>query len=247
MGKRRKGDGIIPIRKLLISQSYQNNKNKKLTKNERINLVIQAQNGDIKAKEELFCSLLGLVNSIALQYKNWKVPLEDLIQEGNLALLEAISTFDLKKGADFSTYAFYQIRKAIQQAICNYSSVVSAPYWLIQKSHKNQKNKHYPFPLPWVSEDEVIYDEGKYNDGEKRVNLVTEKGSKSEDEEIIEEIDKEKAIEKLNKKLRLDERKQIILERYLKGYNNAEIGRELGLSRERIRRIIKDIEEKIQF
>lgn len=231
MGRKRKGDGITNIP----------HRFPKLTKNERKELAIKAKNGDIEARDALINSLFGLVNFLARQYKNYQVPLEDLIQEGNLAVIEAIKTFNPKNGADFSTHAFYQIRKAIQTAISNYRSILKVPTPFKKRTTNNQNFSPY-----WVSGDIVINEEesNKLNGGEKLINIIAiDFRDALEVEQIIGKIDCEKLIQDL----KLDEKKAKILELYmLYKYNYAEIGRIVGLSRERIRVIINEINNEIQ-
>lgn len=216
MGRKRKGDGIIPINRVLINIHH---RFPKFTKNERKELAIKAKNGDIEARDALISSLFGLVNFLALKYKNYQVPLADLIQEGNLAVIEAIKTFNPDNGADFSTHAFYQIRKAIQTAISDYRSILKVPT-PFKKRTTNDQN----FPPYWISGDIDFRDV-------------------LEAEKIIDKVDCEKLIQKLQ----LDGKKAKILELYmLYKYNYAEIGRIVGLSRERIRVVINEINNEIQ-
>ena len=68
-------------------------------------------------KEEIIKENIPLVKSIANRYKNYGVPLEDLIQDGLIGLWESIEKFDPKKGTKFSTYAAYWIKKRILEAL----------------------------------------------------------------------------------------------------------------------------------
>lgn len=238
MRRKKRKNEIPPVKRVLISQSYNY---KILSKEERNYLAEKAKNNDIKARNKLIFSLLGLVNAIALHYRHYGVELEDLIQEGNLALLKAIETFDSKRGVDFSTHAFYQIRQAIQRTICNCSSIVNAPFWLIQKSHKNQKNNRYHFPLSWVSGD-IMIDKKKYSDGDKIINLIPDKKSEREEDKILQKIDIEKFIDRTANNLGLNEKTKKILELHLQdNLNFAEIGKIMNLSRERVRVIMKKL------
>ncbi len=80
-------------------------------------MLKQVQHDKRVMKEEIIKEYLPLVRSIANRYKNYGVPLEDLIQEGCIGILEASEKFDATKGAEFSTYAFYWIKKNILRAI----------------------------------------------------------------------------------------------------------------------------------
>lgn len=80
-----------------------------------------------KARKKLIESNLRLVISIAKKQKGHNIPLEDLIQEGNLGLLKAIERFDYKKGFKFSTYATWWIKQAISQHLLKRKRMIRLP------------------------------------------------------------------------------------------------------------------------
>lgn len=80
-----------------------------------------------KAKKKLVESNLRLVISIAKRHKGHNIPLEDLIQEGNLGLLKAIDRFDYKRGFKFSTYATWWIKQAISQHVLKRKRMIRLP------------------------------------------------------------------------------------------------------------------------
>jgi RNA polymerase primary sigma factor len=80
-----------------------------------------------KARKKLIESNLRLVISIAKKQKGHNIPLEDLIQEGNLGLLKAIERFDYKKGFRFSTYATWWIKQAINQHLLKHKRMIRLP------------------------------------------------------------------------------------------------------------------------
>jgi len=80
-----------------------------------------------KARKKLIESNLRLVISIAKKNKGHNIPLEDLIQEGNLGLLKAIERFDWKKGFRFSTYATWWIKQAISQHVLKRKRMIRLP------------------------------------------------------------------------------------------------------------------------
>ena len=90
-------------------------------------LVLKAQKGDKIAREKVVHSLLRLVVSIAMKYRDFGVPVQDLINEGNIGLLRAIEKFDPTKGVHFIGYAPYWIKQAITRALDEQSTTVRIP------------------------------------------------------------------------------------------------------------------------
>ncbi len=100
----------------------------------------------IRARSRLVESNLRLVISIAKKQKGHNIPLEDLIQEGNLGLIKAIERFDYKKGFRFSTYATWWIKQAISQHVLKHKRMIRLPAHvagiqrkLIQETEKFRK------------------------------------------------------------------------------------------------------------
>ena len=87
----------------------------------------RVQAGDFQARQALAEANLRLVVKIARQFRFSKFSLSDLVQEGNLGLLEAVEKFDPDKGCRFSTYACWWIRQAITRAIANKGRTIRLP------------------------------------------------------------------------------------------------------------------------
>ncbi len=98
-----------------------------LNREEEFKLAQKAREGDEEAQEQLINSNLRLVVKIAHDFKGRGLPLIDLISEGNLGLIKAVSMFDPIKGAKLSTYASWWIKQYMQNAIRNQVRIVRVP------------------------------------------------------------------------------------------------------------------------
>jgi RNA polymerase primary sigma factor len=97
-----------------------------LTQAEEIRLARRIERGDRRARETMIESNLGLVRAIARAFRGTSLPLDDLVQDGTVGLIQAVERFDHRRGVRFSTYAGWWIRRAIVDAIDN-SHVIRTP------------------------------------------------------------------------------------------------------------------------
>ncbi len=105
---------------------------KLLTADEEKKYARRIQKGDEAARHRMIESNLRLVVKIARRYLNRGLPLLDLIEEGNLGLIHAVKKFDPERGFRFSTYATWWIRQTIERAIMNQSRTVRLPIHIIK-------------------------------------------------------------------------------------------------------------------
>ena len=108
---------------ILLIDIYENKNNDEFEKE----IYMRIKQGDKEAKKDIIIKNKGLVAKIALRYTGRGVDIEDLIQEGNLGLLEALEKYDVNKGFKFSTYAVFWIRCSIQRAVCKQAKCVRIP------------------------------------------------------------------------------------------------------------------------
>lgn len=112
-----------------------------LTLEEEQSLTRRAREGDVLARQRLVESNMRLVINIARTFHSRAVPLEDLIQEGAIGLIQAIQRFDPDKGFRFSTYATHWVRQAIGRAIDNKAKAIRLPAHIVQTLRKVERLK----------------------------------------------------------------------------------------------------------
>ncbi len=107
-----------------------------LTKEEEVDLAKRIERGDREAKERMINSNLRLVVSIAKRYQGHELSLLDLIQEGIIGLIRAVEKFDWRRGFKFSTYATWWIRQAVQRGVANKSRTIRIPVHIADREQR---------------------------------------------------------------------------------------------------------------
>lgn len=247
-----------------------------LSQEEEYELAERISKGDIEARERMIESNLRLVINIARRYINKGLPFQDLIEEGNIGLIKAVERFKPSKGCRFSTYATYWIRQSVERAIANQANVVRLPIHIINDIIKMLKvHRQLAMELrrdPSTRElAEKMHASGRYV---RRLMLISQKNLSLEatfrkesptDHSLMDIIEDEslldplEAIEELKKKERIEEwldklndiEKEVVISRYgLHGRTPQTldaIGKEIGVTRERIRQIEVRALEKLRF
>jgi len=235
-----------------------------LTKADEIRLAKRVERGDLNAKRQMVESNLRLVVSIAKNYRGQGLGFLDLIQEGILGLIRAVEKFDWRRDLKFSTYATWWIRQAVARALADKSRTIRLPVHVVERLQKiNRADRTLMLKLGREPSNEEIAKEAKLplyqvldvrKAARSPISLEEPVGDDGEssfsdflaDAEAIDPMDAvsdQLRHEALQMGLSaLPERYRRVLElRYgLDGQDPRtldEIGREFGLTRERIRQI----------
>lgn len=103
-----------------------------LSAEEEKELANRIENGDSNARDRMVRANLRLVVNIARAYTNKGLPIQDLIEEGNLGLLRAVEGFDPDMNTRFSTYASYWIKQSIKRALINTAKTIRIPAYMVE-------------------------------------------------------------------------------------------------------------------
>lgn len=106
---------------------------------EEVSLANRIRQGDKAARDHMISANLRLVVKIAMDYKDFGLPLLDLISEGNIGLIKAVERFDPTKGGKLSTYAAWWIKQSIKRALANQSKTIRLPVHLVDKITKMRR------------------------------------------------------------------------------------------------------------
>lgn len=112
-----------------------------LSADEEVKLAHRIAKGDQSAKNELVEANLRLVVSLARHYQGCGLSYQDLIQEGNIGLIKAAEKFDVSKGFRFSTYASWWIKQALSRAIADQSRTIRIPVHMTENINKFKKTE----------------------------------------------------------------------------------------------------------
>ena len=235
---------LIPITKGISSYLASINKFPMLSEKEEYMLAKRWQTkGDANAARKLITSHLRLVVKIAFGYRGYKLPVEDLISEGNVGLMKAVKKFDPDKGFRLSTYAIWWIKASINEFILNSWSLVKLGTTAAQKKLffnlqklKSQMNQIEKGELPpeivkkiakklstkklKIEEKDVMEMNKRLSGPEKSLNAPVSISDDTEKINLLESYE-ENQENKLNKKDENSKRKEL-LEKGLEKLNDRE-------------------------
>jgi RNA polymerase primary sigma factor len=245
-----------------------------LTREEEHNLAAcLSENDQAGALNELVESNLSFVVKIASEYRNLGLPFEDLLNEGNIGLIEAAHHFDHNRGTKFITYAIWWIRKSILRALSQHSNLVRIPNYQLKKvknvrateralvrelgrrPDREEISRELQSTIAKIDEilqiklRELSLDDKIGRDKDTPISdYLVDEGSTNPEEELLRE--ESQSLIRLALKDLNEQEQTVLVNRFgLEGgrtFTLKEIGERMGISRERVRQIEAQAKKRLK-
>lgn len=217
---------------------------RQLSREEEAELALKAKRGDHAARETLMLSVMPMAVRLAQKYQGRGLPIDDLIQSANQGVIRAVDKFDPNRGCRLTTYATWWIKQSLLRDLAIDTKLIHVPLYVFGNDNLGEFTPEQLEQFRKLNGSLTSLDVQAGDDKEVTPAALVEE----REHELIEQMERKRELAILERNIRrLRPRQQEILRARLAGRTLLEIGKTLGITRERVRQIESGAKQELAW